>query len=209
MVGLAPKAVRLAPNLGCAKCAEIWSEKAPDLSHLGPIWPTLEPNLPSLTSVHVDAGNGCFIDGHVPTNQRPLNSQFILWAAMIKHNHPVALSCAQQWSMTTNVGGNTRRLQSFRSFNELVCKTNVVINDWLNRYREMAVSGRTGWPVSGHGGLISGRFAVTNCSLLIASLLGFFSYNTAPLEILPQIKAHATSCNLLSHLSNSVSSHLM
>ena len=27
---------------------EIWSEKAPDLSHLAPIWPTLEPNLPSL-----------------------------------------------------------------------------------------------------------------------------------------------------------------
>ena len=24
------------------------SEKAPNLSHLGPIWPTLEPNLPSL-----------------------------------------------------------------------------------------------------------------------------------------------------------------
>ena len=34
-----------------AKCTEIWSEKAPDLSHLGPIWPTLEPNLPSLVSV--------------------------------------------------------------------------------------------------------------------------------------------------------------
>ena len=31
-----------------AKCTEIWSEKAPDLSHLGPIWPTLEPNLPSV-----------------------------------------------------------------------------------------------------------------------------------------------------------------
>ena len=31
-----------------AKCTEIWSEKAPDFSHLGPIWPTLEPNLPSL-----------------------------------------------------------------------------------------------------------------------------------------------------------------
>ena len=31
-----------------AKCTEIWSEKAPDLSHLGPIWPTLEPNLASL-----------------------------------------------------------------------------------------------------------------------------------------------------------------
>ena len=31
-----------------AKCTEIWSEKVPDLSNLGPIWPTLEPNLPSL-----------------------------------------------------------------------------------------------------------------------------------------------------------------
>ena len=30
------------------KCTEIWSEKAPDLSHLGPIWPTLEPNLAPL-----------------------------------------------------------------------------------------------------------------------------------------------------------------
>ena len=29
--------VHLAPR---AKCTEIWSEKAPDLSHLGPIWPT-------------------------------------------------------------------------------------------------------------------------------------------------------------------------
>ena len=56
MVALAPKCVRLAPNgtkpglfqIRGAKCTEIWSEKAPDLSHLGPIWPTLEPNLPSL-----------------------------------------------------------------------------------------------------------------------------------------------------------------
>ena len=31
-----------------AKCTEIWSEEAPDLSHLTPIWPTLETNLPSL-----------------------------------------------------------------------------------------------------------------------------------------------------------------
>ena len=31
-----------------AKCTEIWSEKATDLSHLGPIWPTFEPNLPYL-----------------------------------------------------------------------------------------------------------------------------------------------------------------
>ena len=37
--------VHLAPR---AKCTEIWSEKAPDLSHLGPIWLTLEPNLASL-----------------------------------------------------------------------------------------------------------------------------------------------------------------
>ena len=27
-----------------AKCTEIWSEKAPDLSHLGPIWPTWSQN---------------------------------------------------------------------------------------------------------------------------------------------------------------------
>ena len=54
MVGLAPKWVRLAPNWtspGLFKirfhCTEIWSEKAPDLSHLGPIGPTFEPNLPS------------------------------------------------------------------------------------------------------------------------------------------------------------------
>jgi len=33
-----------------AKCTEIWAEKVPDLSHLGSIWPTLEPNLPSLVS---------------------------------------------------------------------------------------------------------------------------------------------------------------
>ena len=30
-----------------AKCTEIWSEKVPDLSHLGPIWPILGPNLTS------------------------------------------------------------------------------------------------------------------------------------------------------------------
>ena len=63
MVGLAPKRVRLDPKVAnsgsfsdqisvhlapCAKCTEIWSEKAPDLSHLGLIWPTLEPNLPPL-----------------------------------------------------------------------------------------------------------------------------------------------------------------
>ena len=30
------------------KCSEIWSERAPDLSHLGPIWPTLEPKLAPL-----------------------------------------------------------------------------------------------------------------------------------------------------------------
>ena len=33
---------------GGAKCTEIWSEKSPNLSHLGPFWPTLNPNLPSL-----------------------------------------------------------------------------------------------------------------------------------------------------------------
>ena len=37
--------MHLAPG---AKCTEIWSEKALDLCHLRPIWPTLEPNLPSL-----------------------------------------------------------------------------------------------------------------------------------------------------------------
>ena len=67
MVVLAPKWVRLAQNgtnpglfqirFQCiwrpgAKCTEIWSEKSPDLSHFGPIWPTLEPNLPSLTQSH-------------------------------------------------------------------------------------------------------------------------------------------------------------
>ena len=66
MVGLAPKWVRLAPNgtnpglfqirfqciwRGCAKCTEIWSQKAPDLSHLGAIWTTLKPNLPSLITI--------------------------------------------------------------------------------------------------------------------------------------------------------------
>ena len=60
MVGLAPTWVRLAPNvtnsglfqirfqyiwLDRAKCTEIWSEKVPDLSHLGPIWSILGPNL--------------------------------------------------------------------------------------------------------------------------------------------------------------------
>ena len=63
MVGLAPKWVKLATNgtnpglfqiwfqciwRPCAKCTEIWSGKTPYLSHLRPIWPTLEPNLHSL-----------------------------------------------------------------------------------------------------------------------------------------------------------------
>ena len=61
-VGLAPKWVRLATNgtnpglfqiSRGAKCTEFWSEKAPVLSHLGPIWTTLEPNLPSLSVWHV------------------------------------------------------------------------------------------------------------------------------------------------------------
>ena len=30
------------------KCTEFWSKKVPDLSQLGPIWPTLELNLTSL-----------------------------------------------------------------------------------------------------------------------------------------------------------------
>ena len=33
------------------KCTEIWSEKVPVLSHLGPIWHTLGPNMTSLTCV--------------------------------------------------------------------------------------------------------------------------------------------------------------
>ena len=37
---------------GGAKCTEIWSEKAPHLSHLGPIWPTFEPNVPSLVGIY-------------------------------------------------------------------------------------------------------------------------------------------------------------
>ena len=45
MSGLATKWVRSAPNgttvIGEPKNIEIWSEKVPDLSHLGPIWPTL------------------------------------------------------------------------------------------------------------------------------------------------------------------------
>ena len=32
------------------KCAEIWSEKDPDMSHLWLIWPTLGTNLPTLCS---------------------------------------------------------------------------------------------------------------------------------------------------------------
>ena len=38
-----------APDLSDrAKCTEMWPEKAPDLSHLGSIWPTSKPTLPSL-----------------------------------------------------------------------------------------------------------------------------------------------------------------
>ena len=70
MVGLDPKWFRLAPNgtnpglfqirFQCilrprAKCTEIWSENTPDLSHLGPIWPTLEPKLPSLVWLELPA----------------------------------------------------------------------------------------------------------------------------------------------------------
>ena len=40
---------RFGPKVGqiarCAKMYWIWSENFPDLSHLGPIWPTLGPNL--------------------------------------------------------------------------------------------------------------------------------------------------------------------
>ena len=34
--------------LGESKCTEIWSENVPDLSYLGSIWSTLNPNLTSL-----------------------------------------------------------------------------------------------------------------------------------------------------------------
>ena len=37
----APVMVGLAPKWG-AKCTEIWSVKAPDLSHFGPIWPNFD-----------------------------------------------------------------------------------------------------------------------------------------------------------------------
>ena len=63
MVGLAPKWVRLDPKLDKsgtfsdqisvhlahrAKCTEIWSEKSRICPIMGPIWPTLALNLPSL-----------------------------------------------------------------------------------------------------------------------------------------------------------------
>ena len=55
VVGLAPKWVRLVlkgTNPGLFQIRfQIWSENAQDLSHLGPIWPTLEPNLPSLLTI--------------------------------------------------------------------------------------------------------------------------------------------------------------
>ena len=38
-------------DTGCLtkpKCTEFWSEKVPDLSHLGPMWPTFGSNLTSL-----------------------------------------------------------------------------------------------------------------------------------------------------------------
>ena len=43
--------VHLAPR---AKCTEIWSEKSPDLSHLGPIWPILGPNLVTRVATPLD-----------------------------------------------------------------------------------------------------------------------------------------------------------
>ena len=39
--------------LGEPECTEIWSGKVTDLSHLGPIWPTLKPNQTSLVSTYL------------------------------------------------------------------------------------------------------------------------------------------------------------
>ena len=53
---LGPKYVRLNPNgtnpgSESLKYTEMWSENVPDLSHFGPIWTILEPNMISLSII--------------------------------------------------------------------------------------------------------------------------------------------------------------
>ena len=63
LVGLAPKWGRLAPKwtnpgLFQIRFQCIW--RGEDLSHFGPIWPTLEPNLPSLKHRETDPNPNLF-----------------------------------------------------------------------------------------------------------------------------------------------------
>ena len=50
------------------KCTEIWSEKVPDLSYFGWIWPTLNPNLTSTTD---DSGVSLWPEGQLTYSTRP------------------------------------------------------------------------------------------------------------------------------------------
>ena len=66
-----------------AKCTEIWSEKAPDWSHLGPIWPTFEPNL-----------NPCLVFTLSMNNERRF-FRIVLNAADASDNEPVRANTKQ------------------------------------------------------------------------------------------------------------------
>ena len=61
-----------------AKRTEIWSEKAPDLSHLGAIRPTLEPNLPSLVDTITTILLTKFYDFFIGAMEKLICSLFLL-----------------------------------------------------------------------------------------------------------------------------------
>ena len=76
--------------LGKRKCTEMWFEKVQDLSHLGPIWTILDPNLTSL-----------FQTTHY-TLHAQTHLQSLLWAVLISVTRLVAHST----SLLLNEGGN-------------------------------------------------------------------------------------------------------
>ena len=105
------------------KCTEIWSEKITDLSNLGPIWPTLWPNLiilswaegrcdwnyplaqSDVSCIHMMAANGV---GVVPVwcrSQSPDNLPFARSSLSIMQIHHTSLSSAlgagPDWAVET------------------------------------------------------------------------------------------------------------
>ena len=73
--GLAPNGLTEPDGTG------IWSEKVTYLSHLEPIWPTLEPNLISLVSIfyHLTDDIGNFVEKNVNFFEKNVKFLAIYW----------------------------------------------------------------------------------------------------------------------------------